>query len=97
MYMSQMLADPVVMSKAAHFGLHSYASGGSGSAGVASYIQSSAYPDRTVWMTEFNVWCASCDAGVSGTDSWSFARGAVAYLSGHLAERCHGRAGVGGV
>ena len=85
-YMPQMLADPVVMSKVAHFGLHSYGSGGSGSAGVANYIESSAYPDRTVWMTEFNVWCASCDAGVSGTDSWSYASGAVAYLGGHLAN-----------
>jgi hypothetical protein len=85
-YMSEMLADPVVMSKVAHFGLHSYASGGSGSAGVASYIESSAYPDRTVWMTEFGVWCAPCDAGVSGTDSWSYASGAVDYLSGHLAN-----------
>ena len=75
-YMSQMLADPVVMSKVAHFGLHSYADGGSGSAGVASYIQGSAYPDRNVWMTEFNVWCASCDAGVSGAAyEWTFAGG----------------------
>jgi O-glycosyl hydrolase len=85
-YMSQMLADPVVMSKVAHFGLHSYADGGNGSAGVASYIESSAYPDRTVWMTEFGVWCAPCDAGVSGTDSWSYASGVVDYLSGHLAN-----------
>jgi O-glycosyl hydrolase len=85
-YMPQMLADPVVMSKVAHFGLHSYSGGGSGSAGVASYIESSAYPDRTVWMTEFGVWCAPCDAGVSGTDSWSYASAAVDYLSGHLAN-----------
>jgi hypothetical protein len=70
----------------AHFGLHSYGSGGSGSAGVASYIENSAYPDRTVWMTKFNVSCAACDAGVSGNDSWSFASGAVAYLSGYLAK-----------
>jgi len=84
--MPQMLADPVVMSKVAHFGLHSYAANGSGSAGVASYIQSSAYPDRTVWMTEYNVWCPQCDSGISGTNTWSYASAAVAYLCAHLAN-----------
>ena len=57
-YMPQMMADPVVMSKVAHFGVHSYGDGGGGSAGVYSYIQGSAYPDRNFWVTEFNVWCA---------------------------------------
>jgi len=89
-YMPQMLGDPVVMSKVAHFGLHSYASEGGGSAGVASYIQSTAYSNRTIWMTEFNVWCPQCDAGVTGTNTWSYASGAVAYLCAHLANGVSG-------
>ena len=89
-YMPQMLGDPVVMSKVAHFGLHSYADEGGGSAGVASYIQSTAYSNRTVWMTEFNVWCPQCDAGVAGTNTWSYASGAVAYLCAHLANGVSG-------
>jgi O-glycosyl hydrolase len=89
-YMPQMLGDPVVMSKVAHFGLHSYASDGGGSAGVASYVQSTAYSNVTVWMTEFNVWCPQCDAGVTGTNTWSYASGAVAYLCAHLANGVSG-------
>ena len=56
--MPEMMADPVVMAKLAHFGVHSYSDGGGGSSGVYAYLQGSAYPDRTFWMTEFNVWCS---------------------------------------
>jgi O-glycosyl hydrolase len=83
-FMSQMMADPVVMAKVAHFGVHSYSDGGGGSAGVYSFIQSSAYPDRTFWVTEFNVWCAACDSGVLGTYNWAFCEGTAEYLMQHL-------------
>jgi hypothetical protein len=83
-YMPQMMADPVVMSKVAHFGVHSYADGGGNSAGVYSYIQGSAYPDRRFWVTEFNVWCASCDSGVLGTYDWTYCKGTAEYLMQHL-------------
>ncbi len=84
-FMPQMLADPVVMSKLAHFGMHSYTDGG-GASGVASLIQSSAYPSRNYWMDEFNVWCAQCDTGTSGTDTWAYASLAARYLCDHLAN-----------
>ena len=83
-YMSQMLADPVVMSKVAHFGVHTYADGGAGSAGVYSYLQGSAYPDRTFWVTEFNVWCSVCDFGQLGTYDWAYCEGTAEYLMQHL-------------
>ena len=57
-YVPQMMADPVIMAKLRHFGIHGYFARGTGSAGVRAYILGSAYPDRTFWMTEFNVWCA---------------------------------------
>ena len=83
-YMPEMLADPVVMSKVAHFGVHSYSDGGVGSAGVASYLQGSAYPDRNFWMSECGVWCAACDSGVLGTYDWTYCKGTAEYLMQHL-------------
>ena len=82
--MPQMMADPVVMSKVAHFGVHSYQDGGGNSAGVYSYIQGSAYPDRTFWVTEFNVACTPCDNGQFGTYDWSYCKGTAEYLMQHL-------------
>jgi hypothetical protein len=83
-YMPQMLADSVVMSKVAHFGVHSYSGGGAGSAGVANYLQGSAYPDRNFWMSECGVWCAACDSGVLGTYDWTYCKGTAEYLMQHL-------------
>ncbi len=83
-YMPQMMADPLIMASLAHFGVHSY--GGAGGSGVYDYIRNSAYPDRTFWITEFNVWCTTCDSGVRGTYDWSFCRGTADYLLGGLAN-----------
>jgi O-glycosyl hydrolase len=85
-FMPELLNDPVVMGKVAHFSLHSYSGGGVFSTGVADFIRQSAYPDRTVWMTEFNVWCASCETGGVNTNSWTEFRGSAEYLLGHLAN-----------
>ena len=89
-YMPEMLADSVVMGKLAHFGVHSYGSGGGGSSGVYDYLQGSAYPDRTFWMTEFNVWCGTCDSGTRGTYDWNYCRGTAEYLLDHLANGASG-------
>ena len=89
-YLPEMMADPVIMAKLKHFGMHNYNSGGSGSSGVGSYILGSAYPNRTFWMTEFNVWCDSCENGTSGTNSWSYARGTAEYLLAHLLNGASG-------
>ncbi len=85
-WMSAMMNDSVVMAKLAHFGLHSYQDNGGGSAGIYSFLRQSAYPDRTFWMTEFNVWCSSCEAAQGGDNSWDYARGSARYLLYHLAN-----------
>src|SRR5262249_18418691 len=51
-WLPEMTADPLVMSKLAHFGLHSYADDGGGTFGVYDFIQGSSYSDRNFWMTE---------------------------------------------
>ena len=88
-YMPEMLADAVVMSKLGHFGVHNYSDGG-GSGGVYDYLQASAYPDRTFWMTEFNVWCSTCDSGIRGTYNWSYCKGTAEYLMQHLLNGASG-------
>jgi O-glycosyl hydrolase len=89
-YMPEMMADSVVMGKLAHFGLHSYSSGGGGSSGVYDYIHGSAYPDRTFWITEFNVWCSTCDSGTRGTYDWAYCEGTANYLLSHLTNGASG-------
>jgi O-glycosyl hydrolase len=83
-WLSAMMNDPTVMAKVAHFGLHSYYDDGGGSTGIYDFLQTSAYPDRTYWMTEFNVPCGSCEGGQGGTDSWDYASSAARYLLWHL-------------
>jgi hypothetical protein len=85
-WFSTMMNDATVMAKVAHFGLHSYSDGGGGSDGFSDFIQRSPYPDRTFWMTEFNVWCDICESAQGGTNSWDYASGAARYLLYHLAN-----------
>jgi O-glycosyl hydrolase len=89
-YMPQMMADPVIMAKVKHFGVHGYSSSGAASSGVLAYIANSAYPDRTFWMTEFNVLCTPCEDGTRGTNDWSYARGTAEYLLAHLLNGASG-------
>jgi O-glycosyl hydrolase len=59
-YLPAMMADPVIMKKIAHWGLHSYAGY---SAPVDSFIKKSSYPKIDWWLTEFNAWRDGLDAG----------------------------------
>jgi len=83
--LTAMLADPLVMSKVEHFATHGY-SVGAGSSGVLSFIENSAYPNRTLWQTEFNVWCSTCDDGTRGNYDWAYCRGTAEYLLSHLSN-----------
>jgi O-glycosyl hydrolase len=83
-WLGQMMTDPVLMGKLAHFGLHSYQNMSLDSTGVYNYIQQSAYPNTHFWMTEYNVWCASCQNSGGGDNSWAFAQGTAAWLLHHL-------------
>ena len=82
-YLPELLADPVVMAKLAHFGVHRY---GAGAGGAPEFIRNSPYPERTVWVTEFNVWCNGCDSGQRGTYDWDYCRGTADYLLSQLEE-----------
>jgi O-glycosyl hydrolase len=85
-WLSAMMNDSAVMAKLGHFGLHSYQDTGGGSTGIYDFLQQSAYRDRTFWITEFNVWCSSCEAGAGGDSSWAYAKGSANYLFYHLAN-----------
>ena len=49
-YMPDMMADSAVMEKVDHFGFHSYSADSGGASGA---IQSSNYPNKNFWMTEY--------------------------------------------
>jgi O-glycosyl hydrolase len=83
-WLPEIMADPVVMAKLAHFGLHSYADNGGGAWGVSDFIQGSPYSDRTFWMTEFNVWCDVCEYGNQRTNDWNYFLGTANYLLNYL-------------
>ena len=89
-YLPEMIGDPVIMAKLAHFGVHSYSDNGGGSDGVSDFIQHSAFPDRTFWMTEYNVWLPNADSGTRGTYDWPYCRGTAKYLLDHLANGASG-------
>ncbi len=85
-WMSAMMADPYLMSKVAHIGVHSYQNETPDASGVYSFIQQSPYPATHFWMTEYNVWCESCYDSAGGNNTWAFARGTASYLLNLLAE-----------
>jgi O-glycosyl hydrolase len=85
-WLAAMMADSYLMSKVAHFGLHSYVGQTADASGVSSFIQQSPYPGVHFWMTEFGVWCASCLSGTAGNGSWTNAQGTASALLNHLAN-----------
>jgi O-glycosyl hydrolase len=85
-WLAAMMDDPYLMSKLACFGLHSYVGLSTDASGVYDFLQLSAYPDRHFWMTEFGVWCSSCQGGAGGNGSWTNAQGTASALINHLAN-----------
>ena len=85
-WMNDMMSDPYLMSKIAHFGIHTYLDETEDASGIADFIQQSAYPDLRLWITEFNVWCTNCNNGVGPDTSWTYARGIASYLQTLLSE-----------
>jgi O-glycosyl hydrolase len=69
-YMPAILADPVIMSKLAHMGLHSY---GGYYAPATKFLRLSAYPTTSLWMTECNAWRNGLDDGLIGVYDYHFA------------------------
>jgi hypothetical protein len=58
----------------------------SDASGIYSFIQQSAYPGVHFWMTEFGVWCSSCQSGTAGDGSWINAQATASALINHLAN-----------
>jgi len=83
-YVPSMLADSLVMSKVEHVSVHNYVDSNSDTANTRTLVQNSAYPDRTVWVTEYNVWCSTCDSGTRGTYDWTYCEGTAKYLLNNL-------------
>jgi len=76
-YIPALMKDPVIMSKMAHIGLHSYAGYYTD---VDSALKHSAYTQTDYWMTEWNNWCKGCDDGILGEYNYDFAAKAIGYL-----------------
>jgi O-glycosyl hydrolase len=83
-WLPELMDDPLVMAKMAHFGLHSYSDNGGGAWNVSDFIEESPYPDETFWMTEFNVWCYACENGNQRTNGWEYFLGTASYLLNYL-------------
>jgi hypothetical protein len=69
-YVPALAADPVVASKIARFGIHTY-SGDAG--GVPALVDQGRRADAGVWATEFNAPCSDCDSGTGQANSWDHA------------------------
>ena len=76
-YIPELMKDTVIMSKLAHFGLHSY---GGYYANADSALKNSPYPKSSFWITEWNAWRDGLDDGKIGVYDYKFASQCVDYL-----------------
>jgi len=76
-YIPRLMEDPVIMSKLARFGLHSY---GGYYANVDSALKKTTYPGSNFWLTEWNAWRDGLDNGQAGVYDYQFASECVNYL-----------------
>lgn len=76
-FVPALMEDPMIMSKLAHFGFHSY---GGHYPGLENFFQKSGYPAASLWITEWNAWCKGCDDGILGEYNYDFAAKCVSYL-----------------
>ncbi|MCW3118167.1 MAG: hypothetical protein JWM28_2249 [Chitinophagaceae bacterium] len=76
-YIPELMKDPLIMAKMAHFGVHSY---GGYYADIDSALKHSAYPHSGFWVTEWNEWRDGLDDGVVGVNDYNFAAECVNHL-----------------
>ena len=76
-FIPALMEDSVVMSRIAHLGFHTY---GGYDPAIISFIEKSAYPKSSFWITEWNAWCKGCDDGILGEYNYDFASQCVGYL-----------------
>lgn len=70
-YLPAIAADPALMARMAHFGIHSY-DGTSAEASAAVSAVVTGAPD--VWVTEFSGPCPGCDTGAPNPNRWDTAQ-----------------------
>jgi O-glycosyl hydrolase len=76
-FVPALIEDPVVMSKIAYWGFHTY---GGYQRGLNELIRQSPYPKTTFWITEWNAWRNGLDDGLIGVYDYNFAGQSVYYL-----------------
>ena len=76
-FIPALMEDPVIMSRIAHLGFHTY---GGYDSRIKTFIANSPYPKSTFWVTEWNAWCKGCDEGILGEYNYDFASKCVGYL-----------------
>jgi O-glycosyl hydrolase len=69
-YLPVLMKDTGIMQGIAHLGLHSY---GGYYAHVDSFIRTTAYPEESWWVTEWNSWRDGLDDGKIGVYDYKFA------------------------
>jgi len=69
-YLPVLMKDTAIMQGIAHLGLHSY---GGYYAHVDSFIRTTAYPEKSWWVTEWNSWRDGLDDGKIGVYDYKFA------------------------
>lgn len=86
-YLQALDADPLVMARMAHFGIHSY-DGNSG--GALDALAKSSHPGMDYWVTEFSGPCPGCDTGSPNVADWSSAAETASLAIGLLQEGAAG-------
>ena len=76
-YVPLLMKDPVIMSKVAHFGFHSYEGYYQD---VNSSLKGSSYPESSYWVTEWNAWRDGLDDGQIGVYNYDYASECIKYL-----------------
>lgn len=88
-FIPALMEDPVIVSRIAHYGVHSY---GGYYKGLNDFLRNSPYPKSTWWVTEWNAWCNGCDDGKLGEYNYDFASRSVGFLLDLLSNGA--RAGI---
>lgn len=86
-YLPKLEADPTVMAKLTHVGIHSY---DGDTAGIAPQLSAAAKPGPDLWVTEFSSWCTGCDEGAPSPGNWDYALGTAGYAISLLRDGASG-------
>jgi hypothetical protein len=86
-YLPALLKDPLVMSRLAHFAIHSY---DGGAAGAAAALEEAGQLQKDLWVTEFSGPCPGCDDGSPHPGDWATASATAAHAISLLKQGAAG-------